>query len=318
MNKKLIGNNFLNFNYKIFIFLFILISLPTQIFSIENKILLKIDNKIITTVDILNEIQYLKLLNDDFKNFEKDKIYKIAKNSITRDVIRENELKKFFKKVELDKVFLDKFALDYFSKLNLNSIENLEKFLISINLKPEYVQKKITIQLMWNELILKRFSQNVKIDKKKIGRQISKKKMKKEFLISEIVFSINNINELENKVNEIRKEVKDNGFSRAALIHSISDTSTNGGKVGWVREDSLSKEIKDAIKTINIGEMTNPINIPGAFIILLKEDKRKTEIKLNINEEINRIIKRKTNEQLNQFSNIYFNKVKKNVNIYEF
>ena len=160
MNKKLIGNNFLNFNYKIFIFLFILISLPTQIFSIENKILLKIDNKIITTVDILNEIQYLKLLNDDFKNFEKDKIYKIAKNSITRDVIRENELKKFFKKVELDKVFLDKFALDYFSKLNLNSIENLEKFLISINLKPEYVQKKITIQLMWNELILKRFSQN--------------------------------------------------------------------------------------------------------------------------------------------------------------
>ena len=64
--------------------------------------------------------------------------------------------------------------------------------------------------------------------------------------------------------------------------------------------------------------MTNPINIPGAFIILLKEDKRKTEIKLNINEEINRIIKRKTNEQLNQFSNIYFNKVKKNVNIYEF
>ena len=253
MNKKLIGNNFLNFNYKIFIFLFILISLPTQIFSIENKILLKIDNKIITTVDILNEIQYLKLLNDDFKNFEKDKIYKIAKNSITRDVIRENELKKFFKKVELDKVFLDKFALDYFSKLNLNSIENLEKFLISINLKPEYVQKKITIQLMWNELILKRFSQNVKIDKKKIGRQISKKKMKKEFLISEIVFSINNINELENKVNEIRKEVEDNGFSRAALIHSISDTSTNGGKVGWVREDSLSKEIKDAIKTINIG-----------------------------------------------------------------
>ena len=142
MNKKLIGSNFSNFNYKIIIFLHILILLPTQSFSIENKILLKIDNKIITSVDVLNEIQYLKLLNEDFKNFEKDKIYKIAKNSITRDVIKENELKKFFKKLELDKEFLDKFTLDYFSKLNLDSIENLEKFLIKINIKPEYVKKK--------------------------------------------------------------------------------------------------------------------------------------------------------------------------------
>ena len=318
MNKKLIGSNFLNFNYKFFILLYILILLPSQAFSIENKILLKIDNKIITTVDILNEIQYLKLLNDDFKNFEEDKIYKIAKNSITRDVIKENELKKFFKKIELDKVFLDKFALDYFSKLNLASIENLEKFLIKNNLKLEYVKKKITIQIMWNELILKRFSQNIKIDKKKIEEQISEKKLQQEFLISEIVFNINNINELENKFNEIRKEVGNNGFSRAALIHSVSDTSTNGGKVGWVRESSLSKEIKNAIKTINIGEITNPINIPGAFIILLKENKRERIVELDINEEINKIIKRKTNEQLNQFSNIYYNKVKKNLNIYEF
>ena len=318
MNKKLIGSNFSNFDYRLFIFLYILISLPTQIFSIENKILLKIDNKIITTVDVLNEIQYLKLLNEDFKNFEKDKIYEIAKNSITRDVIKENELKKFFKKVELDKEFLDKFTLDYFSKLNLDSIENLEKFLIEINIKPQYVKKKITTQLMWNELILKRFSQNVKIDKNKIEKQISKKKLQQEFLISEIVFNINNINELENKFKEIRKEVENNGFSRAALIHSISETSTTGGKVGWVKEGSLSNEIKNAIKNINIGEITKPINIPGAFIILFKQDKKETVVELDINEEINKIIKRKTNEQLNQFSNIYFNKVKKNVNIYEY
>ena len=318
MNKKLIGSNFSNFNYKIFIFLYILVSFPSQILSIENKILLKIDNKIITTVDVLNEIRYLKLLNEDFKNFEKDKIYKIAKNSITRDVIRENELKKFFKKVELDKEFLNKFTLEYFSKLNLNSIENLENFLIKINVKPEYVKKKITTQLMWNELILKRFSQNVKIDKKKIKKQISEKKIQQEFLISEIVFNINNINELENKFNEIKKEIENNGFSRAALIHSVSDTSTSGGKVGWVKDSSLSNKIKNAIKNINIGEITKPINIPGAFIILFKKDKRQTVVELDINEEINKIIKRKTNEQLNQFSNIYYNKIKKNVNIYEF
>ena len=318
MNKKLIDRNFINFNFKIYIFLCILIFLPTQILSYENKILFKIDNNIITTVDILNEIEYLKLINEDFKNFEKDKIYKIAKNSIIRDVIRESEMTNYFRTTDLDETFIEKFALEYFSKFNLNSIKDLEIFLINNNLKLEYIKKKITIQLMWNELVLKKFSKNIKIDKNKIEKQISEKKLQQEFLISEIVFNIKNKNELENKFNEIKKEVENNGFSRAALIYSVSDTSTKGGKVGWVRENSLSNKIKNAIKITNIGEITKPIIIPGAFIILFKEDKRETLVELDIKQEIEKIIKRKTNEQLNQFSNIYYNKIKKNVNIYEF
>ena len=318
MNKKLKGNNILNFNFKIFIFLYILISLPTHILSSENKILFKIDNNIITTIDILNEIQYLKLLNKDFEKFEKDKIYKVATNSIIKGVVRENDLKKYFKKINLDEVFIEKFALEYFSKLSLNSIGDLEKFLIKNDLSLDYIKKKITIQLMWNELILKKYSQNIKIDKKKIERQISTQKFQQEFLISEIVFNIKNRSELENKFNEISNEVKTNGFSRAALIHSMSDTSTNGGKVGWISESSLSNEIKKVIKNTNIGEITRPINIPSGFIILFKEDKRETLVELDIKREIDKIIKRKTNEQLNQFSNIYYNKIKKNVNIYEF
>ncbi|MBD1165755.1 peptidylprolyl isomerase [Pelagibacterales bacterium SAG-MED10] len=318
MNKKLKGNYFINFNFKIFIFLYILILLPTKILALENKILFKINNNIITTVDVLNEIKYLKLLNSNFKNLEQDKIYKIAKNSVMRDMIKEDHLKNFFKKIELDDVFVEKFILDYFSKYNFNSIENLEKFLIENNLKLAFMEKKITLQLMWNELILKKFSQNIKINKDKIEKQISKKKIQQEFLISEIIFNIKSKDELQNKFNEISEEIKNNSFSNAALIHSISDTSINGGKLGWVKESSLSNEIKNEIKKTKIGEITMPVSIPGAFIILYKEDKRETLIKLDIKKEIDKIIKKRTNEQLNQFSNIYYNKIKKNVNIYEF
>ena len=318
MNRKLKGNNFFNFNLKIFIFLCIFLFIPAKIFAIENKIILKIDNNIITTFDILNEIQYLKLINEDIENFEKDKIYKIAKNSITRDLIRENDIKKKFKKVEIDDVFLEKFILDYFSKLNFSSIKNLENFLIKNNLKLEYIKKKITTQLLWNELILKKFSKNVKVDKKKIERQILENKLQAEYLISEIVFNVKSSDELENKFNEIKGEIESNGFSKAAIIHSISDSSINGGKVGWVKENSLSGQIKKVIKLIEIGDITKPISIPGGFIILLKENKRETFLEIDTNKEIEKIIKRITNEQLNQFSNIYYNKIKKNVNIYEF
>ena len=318
MNKKLKGNYFIDFNFKILIFLCILISLPTKILALENKILFKINNNIITTVDVLNEIKYLKLLNKNFKNLEQDKIYKIAKNSAIKDMIKENHLKKFFKEIELDEVFVEKFILDYFSRYNFSSIEDLEKFLIENNLKLSFMEKKITLQLMWNELILKKFSQNIKINKNKIEKQILEKKLQQEFLISEIVFNIKSKDELQNKFNEIREEIKNNSFSNAALIHSISDTSINGGKLGWIKESSLSSEIKNVIKDTKIGEITMPVSIPGAFIILYKEDKRESLVKLDIKKEMDKIIKKRTNEQLNQFSNIYYNKIKKNVNIYEF
>lgn len=318
MNKKLKGNCFIDFNFKILIFVCILISLPTKILALENKILFKINNNIITTVDVLNETKYLKLLNKNFKNLEQDKIYKIAKNSVIKDMIKENHLKKFFKEIELDEVFVEKFILDYFSRYNFSSIEDLEKFLIENNLKLSFMEKKITLQLMWNELILKKFSQNIKINKNKIEKQILEKKFQQEFLISEIVFNIKSKDELQNKFNEIREEIKNNSFSNAALIHSISDTSINGGKLGWIKESSLSSEIKNVIKDTKIGEITMPVSIPGAFIILYKEDKRESLVKLDIKKEIDKIIKKRTNEQLNQFSNIYYNKIKKNVNIYEF
>ena len=318
MNKKLKGNCFIDFNFKILIFVCILISLPTKILALENKILFKINNNIITTVDVLNETKYLKLLNKNFKNLEQDKIYKIAKNSAIKDMIKENHLKKFFKEIELDEVFVEKFILDYFSRYNFSSIEDLEKFLIENNLKLSFMEKKITLQLMWNELILKKFSQNIKINKNKIEKQILEKKFQQEFLISEIVFNIKSKDELQNKFNEIREEIKNNSFSNAALIHSISDTSINGGKLGWIKESSLSSEIKNVIKDTKIGEITMPVSIPGAFIILYKEDKRESLVKLDIKKEMDKIIKKRTNEQLNQFSNIYYNKIKKNVNIYEF
>ena len=318
MNKKLKGNCFIDFNFKILIFVSILISLPTKILALENKILFKINNNIITTVDVLNETKYLKLLNKNFKNLEQDKIYKIAKNSAIKDMIKENHLKKFFKEIELDEVFVEKFILDYFSRYNFSSLEDLEKFLIENNLKLSFVEKKITLQLMWNELILKKFSQNIKINKNKIEKQILEKKLQQEFLISEIVFNIKSKDELQNKFNEIREEIKNNSFSNAALIHSISDTSINGGKLGWIKESSLSSEIKNVIKDTKIGEITMPVSIPGGFIILYKEDKRESLVKLDIKKEIDKIIKKRTNEQLNQFSNIYYNKIKKNVNIYEF
>ena len=317
MNKKLINRIFLSFKYKFSIFFIIFIFMFNQLFAMENKILFKIEKKIITTQDILNEVNYLKLINSEFKSFDNNKIYVIAKNSLIREIIKENELKRIFKKVEIKENFIEQFIIDYFSKFKINSINELKQILEQNNLNLDNIKKKITIQIMWNDLIFEKFSKNVKINKDIIKKEISLKKTQEEYLISEIVFSVNNKKDLKNKFEKIKIDIKENNFSKAAIIHSISETSINGGKIGWVTENSLSLKIKDAFNKLKIGDITKPIRIPGAFIILKIEDKRNIELELDFKKEFNRIVKRKTNEQLNQFSNIYFNKIKKDVKVNE-
>ena len=302
---------------KIFISLLLIILISFKSAAIENKILVKVNNEIITSIDILNEIKYLNLINNEFKNLDKFKIYEISKNSLIREKIKENELKNNFSKIEIDKEILEKVILDYFSRFNISSIESFENFIIENDLDFESIIKKVTIDLMWNELIYQKYKENIRIDEESIRKQILNNDKQYEFLISEIVFDLKSKENLEKKYNLIKKTINEKNFSNAVLIFSISDTIKNNGKLGWIKETSLSSKIKKQVKATELGEITKPIKIPGGFMILKIEDKRETEVNLNIDKEIKLVIKKQTNEQLNQFSNIYFKKIQKNIKINE-
>ena len=170
---------------------------------------------------------------------------------------------------------------------------------------------------MWNQFIYNKFNQNVKINKEDIKNELLTKDKQKEYLLSEILFTINDNEKLDKKTNLLKKEIDDKGFAQTALKYSISDTSNMGGKLGWVKETIMSSKIKKIIKEIKINNYTNPIVIPGGFLILKIEDIREVDSDFDLDSETNKIIKEKTNEQLNQLSNIYFNKIKKNIIINE-
>ena len=141
------------------------------------------------------------------------------------------------------------------------------------------------------------------------------KKVIKEFFLSEILFELNENETLEKKYSLIKKTIDETNFSKAALIYSISDTANNAGKLGWIKSTAINFKILNQINELKKNEYTKPIIIPGGFLILKVEDLKisKEENNINMEKELNLIIRQKTNEQLNQFSNIYFNKVKKNI-----
>ena len=285
--------------------------------ALENKILFKINNEIVTTIDIYNEISYLKILNPKINNLDNEKIYEISKNSIIREKIKELEIAKNYKNADLDKEYLDNLLLNYSKKMGFKSFEQFRDHINSNNLNIKDIKKKIKLEVLWNQLIINKFINEVKIDKKKIKENLKKNNKQIEYLLSEIVFDVKNKNILEDKINNIKKDIENKGFANAAIIHGISDTSSNGGNLGWIKKNSLSEKIINEIEKIQVGKFTDPIVIPGGFLILKIDDKRLTDKDTDIENEIKLVVQEKTNEQLNQFSIIYFNKIKKNIQINE-
>ena len=308
----------MNKSKKIIIYLIlILFSLSGHVYSSENKIILKVNNEIITTVDILNEIKYLSLLNNEFEKLSKNKKIEIAKNSLIREKIKLIEISKFSKEIELKDEIFNNIIKDYFVNIKINNLNNLEIFLKKNNLKIDFVKKKLSIDVFWKRLIYEKFSKNVKINKVKIEENLKKKKKQKEYLLSEIIFTINSNEKLDQKTDLIYKKIQNSSFSKAAFDYSISDTAQNGGKLSWIKEDILSEKIKNELKLIKIGQYTKPIVIPGGFLILKVNETREIKKSIDLQKEIKIITRKITNEQLNQFANIYLNKLKKNVQLNE-
>ncbi len=302
--------------YIILCFVCLLLSL-TFANSYENKILFKVNNQIITSLDILNELQYLQIINKEFDKIKKEEAFKISKNSLIREKIKEIEIKKNIKEIKIENKILEKLLLNYFREFEIKSISEFEKFFLDRNIDPSEIRKKITLEVLWNQLIYKKYQKNLQINKQKIMDDLKKDDKQSEFLLAEILFNVDEGENLNDKFNLINNSIRKINFSQTALAYSTSNTANKGGKLGWVAESILSEKIFNELKNLKIGEHTNPILVPGGFLILKLLDLKKINKNFDFEKEVKKIIREKTNQQLNRFSNIYFNKVKKDIIINE-
>jgi peptidyl-prolyl cis-trans isomerase SurA len=306
------SNNFLK--YILFSFLLIIVSV-CKIQALENKILFKIDNEIITTVDIYHEVKFLKIFNPQIYDLTKNEQLVISKNSIIRDKIKKTEILKFVEEIKVEDKYLMGLLQKKYTEIGVDTMENFENYLKKNDLNVELIKEKFAIELIWNDLVFQKYNSKISINKEKIKSEILNKPKKnlRELSISEIIFNVSKKTEFEIKYGKILKDIETTGFKNAALIHSISDSASIGGYIGWIKEDNLNKNIREIISNLKKGEFSKPILTSSGFLIIKIEDEKEYEINLDLDKEIKNLIQFKTNEQLNQFSRLYFNKVKKNV-----
>lgn len=300
---------------KFILFLFLLLIISFKSSTAENfYIVYKVNNEIITNSDIEKEYRYLVSLNNQLKNLEKQKIIELSKESALREKIKKIELIKYFdlKTINID---IDNYLENFYRNLNIKNKKEFEEYLQSNNISLNYVQKKIEIEILWNQLIYDRYIGQINIDtnqlKEKVKKLISTKKQKK-YSLSEILFDIENNSNFEKKLENINQSISEIGFKNTANIYSISDSSKFGGKIGWIEEQKLSTKILEQLKALEVGQYTSPVQVGSSFLILKIEEIKYENAIINEDEELNKMIQFETSKQLDQFSKIFYEKIKIN------
>ena len=311
----IIANKFFK---KIFFTLMIIFFFNFNSYSIENKIILKINNLIITSIDIAEEEKYLSILNPKLLSLDKDKLEIVAKTSLIREKIKEIEISNH-KLNPIDDKYIENVIRSIYNKIGINNKKDFINYVESKNLDYENIKNKLKIEAQWNQIIINKFLNELKIDEKKIKKEIlmSKESSNMNYFLYEILYTAENKKKSDLLGKIIAKSIVDNGFENTASIYSISESSKSGGRLGWISEKSLNKKILSIISKLKINTVSKPIIIPGGTLLLLIKEKKEIENKIDIETQISKRVNDLRNEQLNQFSNIYFLKVKKNMIIHE-
>ena len=303
-------------------FVYIIISILfyiTNSFALENKIIFKINNEIITSFDLENEINYLSALNPNIKKIDINEKIQFAKKSLVQEKIKRIEIHNNFENPSIPDQYLENLLKNIYTKIGIKNLEDFKKYLSSNNVNYNLVLSKIETEALWNELIYLKFSKKIKINENKLLKSIKKKSnnIAKSYLMSEILFEITQNEKLEQKYNEISEAISKQGFENAALKYSISETARDGGELNWINENSLNDKIKQSLNKLKKNQFTRPIIIPGGFLILKINDIKEVKQEKNFQKELEKLISETKNNQLNRFSIMYFNRIKEDVKINE-
>ena len=288
--------------------------------EINLKILMKIDNQIITNYDLEKEANYLLALNPSLKEIENEKLMTISKRSLIKEKIRKNEILKYTT-LSKENAQIETVLNNLILKLNFENQDQFQEYLKKFNLSIDDLKEKIEIENEWKSLIYAKYFNSVKIDKSDLKSKIEKMNEKKflvEYNLSEILFTKKKNFLIEDQIEEIKESIDKVGFENTANLFSISDSSKIGGKIGWVRENNLSKEIIKNLKKLEENSYSKPIRLGNNFLILKINEIKQVPIEIDKKKELDKIVMIETTKQLDRFSNIFYNKIKLNSKISEF
>tara|TARA_B100000963_G_scaffold154770_1_gene134736 strand:+ start:405 stop:1334 length:930 start_codon:yes stop_codon:yes gene_type:complete len=273
-------------------------------------IVAKVNQEIITNIDVDFEKKYLVSLNPNLKKLDQNRITEYAKNSLINEKIKRIEIEKKYEIVS-NEVLLSKVIGEIYSSIGISSLAEFENYLLLNDIDIQRVKEKISIEIAWNDLIVRTFKNEIEIDRNLLSEQVENlgKEMIDNLLLSEIIFTVTKKTDLKLKYEEIKKSINEIGFDETARIYSLSDSKKSGGNLGWIYKNQLSKEIRDELNELNVGNYTKPIITSGGFLILKLNDIKTESIEVNKEVQLKKMIEFERERQLTRFSTLYYKRI---------
>lgn len=280
----------------------------------------KVGNEIITNIDVSNEKDYLTFLRPNLNNLANNELLKISEDSLIRDLIKKKEINSVFKDVN-NKTIIKEIEKTLFRFKNVKTKSEFLNLLKDTNIEYEKIVEKMKYEALWNELIFQKYNSLIKIDENKLKLELKAKisnNIKFEYNISELLFEVEKNENLNKKYEEILNFIKLNDFKTAASKYSIANSANIGGEIGWIKETLLSKNLNSLIGNLKKSEITNPIKYPTGYLLIKLNGKKEIKQSINLDKELKELINFEKNKQLNQFSLLFYKKLKQNTKINEY
>ena len=307
---------------KIIFFLLIFVFFQFSAFSQKISIVSKVNEEIITNIDVNKEIKYLKFLNPKLNEISnKENLFNLGKNSLIKEIIKKKELKKYFN-IQKDYKILEKIEKNLISKKGLNNKKELKSLMESKKLNYKEVLLKLKIEALWNEFIYQKYNESVKINEDYLVNQVKmhkkQRKVKFNYFLYKILFEVSQKENLNDKLKLIKSSIDEIGFENTANIYGISESAKFGGEIGWVKESQLSNIILDKIQNLEIEEVSDVLQTPNGYLILKISKKNKINEPFDEKKNLALLKKYEINRQLNQFSLIHYKRLKKDALINDY
>lgn len=307
-------NNLKKITLLIIIFLFASSNLHGEI---KDGLFATVGNKAITESDIVKEIKTILILSDQ--------PYSIEKREVLQSVAVRETVKRNIKKIEIAKynnisyneADLSRELIFIAEKANAD-IETLKIKFSQNGINFSDVIENIKTELKWNSLIYQLYNKRLNINLDEVEEQLknlSDKKNVNEYLISEIIIKPVSKDELNLEISKINDEIKNYGFEKVAMEKSISDSSINGGDLGWISENLISDEFRSKIINTKIGEISDPVLLPEGIVLFKVRDKKTSEKVVNLEDARRQIIDSEKKKILNMYSLSHYDTLRRTIAI---
>ena len=306
--------NFLKFLFTLLIIIFFKFNYSYS--TINNKIVAKVGNEIVTSFELENKIRTILFLsNRQIDQVNINKVKKKAISDLINKKLKKEEIDRYGILIEENR--LSSYLTDISSKLKMDK-EDFIKIMKRNDISFDLYKEEIKIDLAWQSLIYELNKNSLSVDEKQIIQELNEiiknKKDLEEYELAEIVVDKIYDSNQESILIEISDYISQFNFEEAALKYSISSSASEGGNIGWVSSSSLSNQLKNVLNKLSLGETSSPIINVNQIIFIKLLNKRKTKANLNLEAEQikNSLINKRKNELLNLYSNNHLSKKRNN------